>query len=142
MVLNMKNSLSKKKYMSFILFVIGNSSCVADDQMKSEIYELKEVLLKENEFDGQMVTLLGFYVQEKGYAILFPDRESYKIFTTEYAIWIGPDSSGSKTSRKNKIYAKIRGNFSAEDLGHFGMFKGQLNPILNFEPWERSTKSK
>ena len=98
---------------------------------------LYELAVDEGRWDGQIISIQGFFIESAGINLLVPDEEYYLTRALHargsgYVIWIGTKKKGFVFPRLN-TYVQLTGRFSAEDVGIFVPYSGSLDEISGFK---------
>lgn len=84
-------------------------------------------------YDGVRVRVLGFCSIEFEGSAIWVAQEHYDDYITKNAIWLAFEDFADHLSLHEKVLV-IEGTFSANKLGHKGMFSGAIEQITRIEP--------
>jgi hypothetical protein len=84
---------------------------------------LPQVLSNPRNYDGKLIEVHGFMLQEFENSALYSGKE----WRRSKGIWITPtDELARRRSELNRHYVVLTGVFDANSHGHLGQFKGTL----------------
>jgi len=109
-------------------------SC-AGSQGRPEVVSLTRLIVEPEEYDGQVVHVIGFLNIEFEGDALYASEDAYRGSMVNDRIWV--DIPSGITNRREMFqhrYVLLKGTFDANDRGHMGMFSGTLRDVTDFTP--------
>ena len=101
------------------------------------LVNFNDLATKGAQYDGKRVAVVGYYVQQAPYSILYGEKPSKKNYHGDM-LWIGANQTGksSQIVRKDDTWSIVIGVYKNEKLGIMGQYFGQLDQVVAMYPVE------
>jgi hypothetical protein len=98
------------------------------------------LIARPEDFDSKRVRVIGYVHFEFEGNGLYVSEDDYEHAITRNGVWIDPPAgfesdSGPTRRQPNDRYVVVEGTFSAQDLGHMGMWSGAIQHVKRLEAW-------
>lgn len=108
------------------------------------VVSLVELLANPRKYHGRTVSIGGYFIDEFEDTAIYLDRDSAEFGIAANAVWVDTSTGAKKEEYGNYSdkYVVIEARFTMLELGHGGLFQGELKDIRNIRVLERRRRRK